>query len=350
MRTKRALPGSPFGGRFEGALGAGSPQQRAALTLTRGFERGGILVEGHYRNFEDWQSPEGEVFNSGSSDHGFLVRFDHLLGGGLFSLGWQSDFARDIERPRDDSDVVRFYYPTEDSNRLTLSWERGGVGTFSRLGVNGFFGSYALVTDQDRFATASTPRSIERADVSADDFHLRAYAQKPLGRARLEAEIDLNGRVNLEALEVREQYDAGGSLATRTELVSVGDARRVDAACYASVEAALGRVHSLSAGLRGDLVTSKNQGGYFGDRDTTKGPSPATPPRVSARQPASRPPPRWPAASGPHALRRLPGPHRPRLHHRQPRPGSRDEPATRPGPALLTEGMGRARTSTTSRR
>ena len=53
--------------------------------------------------------------------------------------------------------------------------------------------------------------------------------------------------------------------------MSVGDARRVDAACYASVEAALGRVLSLSAGLRGDLVTSKNQGGYFGDRDTDKG-------------------------------------------------------------------------------
>ena len=33
MRTRRAEPGTPFGGRFEGALGAGSPQQRASLTL-----------------------------------------------------------------------------------------------------------------------------------------------------------------------------------------------------------------------------------------------------------------------------------------------------------------------------
>ena len=271
MRTKRAEPGTPFGGRFEGTLGAGSPQQRASVTLTRGFGRGGILVEGHYRNFEDWQSPQGEVFNSGSSDQGFLVRFEHLLGGGLFSLGWQSDFGRDVERPRNNSQTVRFYYPTEDSNRLNLSWERGGVGTFSRVGVNGFFGTYAVVTDQDRFATASTPRSIERADVSASDFHLRGFAQKPLGPARLEAGIDLNGRVNLEALEVREQYDSGGSLASHTEFVSIDDARRVDAALYASIEAPMGRIVSLSAGLRGDLVNTKNEGGYFGDRDTDNG-------------------------------------------------------------------------------
>jgi iron complex outermembrane receptor protein len=271
MRTKRAEPGTPFGGRFEGALGAGSPQQRASLTLTRGFERGGILVEGHYRNFEDWQSPEGVVFNSGARDQGFLVRFDHLLGGGLFSLGWQSDFGRDVERPRDDSQLVRFHYPTEDSNRLNLAWERGGIGSFSRVGVNAFFGTYAVVTDQDRFATGTTPRSIERADVSANDFHLRGYAQKPLGRARLEAGIDLNGRVNLGATEVREQYDSGGSLASYTEFVAVEDARRIDAAFYASAEAPLGRILSLSAGLRADLVTTKNQGGYFGDRDTEKG-------------------------------------------------------------------------------
>ena len=268
MRTRRAVPGTPFGGRFEGALGAGSPQQRASLTLTRGFERGGILVEGHYRNFEDWQSPEGEVLNSGSNDQGFLVRFEHLLGGGLLSLGWQSDFGRDIERPRNNSQAVRFYYPTEDSNRLSLSWERGSVGTFSRVGVNAFVGSYALVTDQDRFATATTPRSIERADVEANDFHLRGFAQKPLGPAKLEAGIDLNGRANLGALEIREQYDTSGNLATHSEFVSVEDARRVDAALYASIEAPLGRRLSLSTGLRGDLVTTRNEGGYFGDRDT----------------------------------------------------------------------------------
>lgn len=271
MRTRRAEPRTPFGGRFEGSLGAGSPQQRVALTLTKGFARGGLLMEGHYRNFEDWRSPQGEVPNSASSDRGFLLRFDHLLGGGLFSLGLQSDFGRDVERPRSNSDDVRFYYPTEDSNRLTLSWERGRAGAFSKVGVSGFLGTYAIVTDQDRYATASTPRSIERADVSANDFHLRGYAQKPLGSARLEMGLDLNGRFGLEALEIRESYDSEGALIAETEFVSVEDARRADAALYASVEAPVARKLTLSSGLRGDLVTTRNEGGYFGDRETDDG-------------------------------------------------------------------------------
>ena len=68
MRTRRAEPGSPFGGRFDGALGAGAPQQRAALALTKGFSRGGLLVAGHLRELEDWESPRGTVPNSSASD------------------------------------------------------------------------------------------------------------------------------------------------------------------------------------------------------------------------------------------------------------------------------------------
>ena len=271
MRTRRAAPGTPFGGTFEGSLGAGTPQQRAALALTKGLERGGVLLAGHYRNFEDWSSPEGEVGNSGSRDQGFLSRFDHLLGGGLVSLAWQSDFGRDIERPRTNSQTVRFSYPTEDSHRLTLAWERGRTGTFSKVGMSGFLGRYVLVTDQDRFATAGQPRSLERADVSASDFHLRGYAQKPLGSARFEAGLDLNGRAKLEALEIRERYDEAGQVASSTEIVSIEDARRVDAGVYASVEAPVGKTLSLSGGLRGDAVGTRNEGGYFGDRETDNG-------------------------------------------------------------------------------
>lgn len=272
LRTRRAAPGTPLGGRLEGTLGGGgAPQQRVSLTLSRGLARGGVLAEGHYRNFEDWQSPQAEVPNSASHDYGLLLRFEHLLGGGLLSLGFQSDFGRDVGRPRDDSQALRVYYPSEDSRRLTASWERGGVGGFSRVGVNGFLGSYTLVTEQDRFASGSAPRSVERADLAAKDFHLRGYLQRPLGATRLEAGVDWNGRFDLEALEAREQYDLGGELAGLDELVAVEDAQRLDAALYASVEAPLAASLLLSAGVRADLVEARNQGGYFGDHQADNG-------------------------------------------------------------------------------
>jgi outer membrane receptor protein involved in Fe transport len=264
LRTRRATPGSPLGGRLGGSLGAGTPQQRVALELTRGFARGGILVQGHLRNFEDWRSPRGEVFNSGAEDRGLLVRFDHQMGGGLFSAGWQSDFGREIERPRNNSSTVRFFYPTEDSHRLTLGWERMGVAGLARLGGTLFVGTHSVVTDQDRFA--SRPRSVERADVSAKDFHARAFAEKGVGKARVDVGVDVNGRFDLEAHDIGLFYDASGALARTTDNVSTEDARRVDAGFYLQAEVPAGDVLLLAGGARVDRVTTRNRGGYFGDR------------------------------------------------------------------------------------
>jgi hemoglobin/transferrin/lactoferrin receptor protein len=266
LRTRRAEAGSPLRGRLTGAVGAGTPQQRAALELSRGFDRGGVIVQGHWRNFEDWESPEGEVLNSGAEDRGLLVRFDHALGGGLFSAGFQGDFGRNIERPRNNSNVVRFFYPTEDSRRLTLGWERASLQGLDRVGATAFIGSHAVVTDQDRFATATTPRSVERADVSARDFHVRAFAEKKVGRARIDGGLDVNGRFDLEAHDIGLRYNAAGALATTTDNLSTEDARRTDAGLYLQAEVPAASSLLLSAGGRVDRVSTRNQGGFFGDR------------------------------------------------------------------------------------
>jgi hemoglobin/transferrin/lactoferrin receptor protein len=265
LRTRRAEPGTPWGGSLTGGLGAGTPQQRAALELTRGFARGGLLVQGHYRNFEDWESPEGEVLNSGAEDQGFLARFDHALGGGLFSAGWQSDFAREIERPRTNSATVRFFYPEENSHRLTLGWEKSGVEALDRLGATAFLGTYEVVTDQDRHATSTTARSVERADVGAKDFHVRVFGENAVGKARVEAGLDVNGRFDLEAHDLVLRYDASGALATTTDNLSTEDARRTDAGIYVQAEVAAASVLVVSGGGRFDHVATRNVGGYFGD-------------------------------------------------------------------------------------
>ena len=266
VRTRRATPGAPLGGRIEGMLGAGIPQQRATVELTRGFARGGVLLQGHFRNFEDWTSPQGTVLNSGAMDSGVLMRVDHVVGAGMLSAGAQSDFGRDIERPRNNSDVVRFFYPREDSHRFTLGWERSATAGWTRVGVNAFAGRYSVTTDQDRAAVAGRPRTVERADVSAHDFQLRTYAERPIGSARLEAGLDVHGRQGLRALDIALLYDASGSLAQRTESVSIEDARRIDAGAFVSLEAALRDTLLLSGGVRADRVASRNHGGYFGDR------------------------------------------------------------------------------------
>jgi outer membrane receptor protein involved in Fe transport len=270
-RTRRAEPGSGWGGRATGTWGAGIPQRRVAGDVTRGSARGGVIVQGHYRGYDDYRSPDGEVFNSGARDWGLRARADHALGAGVASLAWQSDLGRDIGRPRDDARTVRFSYPAEDSHRFVAAYETGRALGFNRVGASAFLGRYAIVTDQDRFAAPGRPRGVERADVSAKDFHLRGFADRPLGAASLELGLDVNGRHGLRALDVNETYDADGALARTTTNVSVDDARRLDAGIYANVRAAARSWLAVGGGLRADRVSTVNRGGYFGDRDTANG-------------------------------------------------------------------------------
>jgi hemoglobin/transferrin/lactoferrin receptor protein len=271
IRTRSVAPQSPLSARFSGTLGAGIPDRRAGTELAQGFARGGVLFAAHTRNVEDYDGPDGEVFNSGYEDHGFLARGTYQLGAGLLTAGWQSDFGRDIERPRNDSRTVRFFYPTENSHRLTVNYDVRDLAGFSRVAFTGFAGSYAQVTDQDHVATATTGRTVERADVSAKDFQVRGSVERLLGGARLEAGVDVNGRYGLRAIDVFESYTLGGTLATQTDSVSVDSAHRVDTGVYATVDAAAASMLSIAGGLRGDYVTTDNEGGFFGDRSTSNG-------------------------------------------------------------------------------
>ena len=270
-KTRRPRPGSDFNVGFSGTGGVGVPQARAGLSIESGIdERSGLLVSGHWREFNDYDSPEGEVRNSGSEDHGFVVRYAYVLERGVLSVGLQGDYGRDIERPRTNSDVVRFYYPKEDSLRFTSSYEGGPALGLDATEIALFVGDYRLVTDQDQFATETEPRHIERADVSANDLGLRATGDKHWGQTRASFGVDLNGRFNLEAEDVVIDYDAAGQQVNHDTQSTIERARLFDAGLFVSGERPLGSVVSLAAGLRFDRVESKNEDGFFGDLSRTE--------------------------------------------------------------------------------
>jgi outer membrane receptor protein involved in Fe transport len=268
-RTRRAEPGSPLRMRAIATLGAGIPERRVGMEFSKGLAQGGVLFQAHYRDIDDYRSPEGDVFNSGASDRGFLARAESALAGGTMTVGWQSDFGRDVERPRNNSRTVRFFYPTEDSHRLTLGYSLRDRAGFTRVGIDTYVGSYAQITNQDRAATATTGRSLERADVSANDFQLRGTAERFAGKARVEFGVDVNGRFNLEALDITQAYDRAGSLTSDATNVSIDDARRSDAALFASAEVPVTTLLVAAGGARVDRINTRNVGGFFGDRSTS---------------------------------------------------------------------------------
>ena len=271
VRTRRAEPGAPLRIRGNGTIGRGIPEARASIEVSKGFSRGGVLVQTHAREADDWDSPvgDGRVFNSGWKDRGLHARLDYQLGPGVLSAGWQSDFGRDIERPRNNSQAVRFYYPYEDSHRLTSSYEVSNRGGFQQLMLTGFLGTFEQRTDQDRFATVTSARSIERADITAKDFHVKGSGSRAAGPVRFEFGVDVNGRYGLEAVDTLLRYDLAGALTSRSENLSIDDARRVDSGAYLQVEGNVASAVRLSAGIRGDYVTTRNRGGYFGNLNTS---------------------------------------------------------------------------------
>lgn len=269
VRTRRAEPNSPLKARVTGRVGAGVPLAHGSIEVSKGLPRGGILLQAHGRNAEDYDSPAGDVFNSGWEDRGFLAHVTHTLAGGFLSAVWQSDYARDVERPRDNSQTVRFYYPFENSHRLTASYTVPDLAGFRQIAVTGFLGAYEQRTDQDRFQTPTSGRRIERSDVSANDFHVKGSAERLVGPSRVEVGLDVNGRYNLEALDIVQAFDLAGAIADDATTVSVANARRVDAGVYAQAESALGSRARVAGGLRGDRVTTRNVAGHFGDRSTS---------------------------------------------------------------------------------
>ncbi|MEW5981195.1 MAG: TonB-dependent receptor [Acidobacteriota bacterium] len=270
-RTRRIAPDSPWGGRIVGALGAGIPQRRVGVELSKGLGKGGLLVQAHYRDFDDYRSPAGEVANSGATDRGFLVRGEYAIGRGTLGAVWQSDFGEDIDRPRTNSGAVRFSYPTEDSHRFTASYDLRQVAGFERVVFSTFLGTYRQITEQERFATSARGGSIERADYDARDYQVRASAERLLRNVRFELGADVNGRYGVHALDIIRQYAVAGPLASEVVNVSIDRAARRDTGVYATIDLAFGPKVTAGGGVRGDYVTSSNRGGYFGDRSTSGG-------------------------------------------------------------------------------
>jgi iron complex outermembrane receptor protein len=269
IRARTRMP-DPQGSnelRFNLIGGHGLDEFGAGAEATTGLFGGGFMLGAHYRDYGDYQSPEGTVFNSASEMLGFRAGWLTAAFNGIFHVGWRTDEARNVGKPAPDSEIRRVSYPEETSNRLSLGFERPGPGKWNRLSLTFGWDDYSLTLAKDRFATESTPRDVAESLVDANDFSIRGDAERPLGDWRMVLGADVNGRYNLGAVNEYTTFDEDGDTVDFEREVSIENAYGTDLGVFASVGRALGRWH-LDFGLRGDGVWSANRGGYFGDLNT----------------------------------------------------------------------------------
>jgi outer membrane receptor protein involved in Fe transport len=269
VRTRGPDYGRAVRVRFAGTAGWGVPEQRGDLEVSKGHGSGGVLVAVRAREFEDYDAPAGAVANSMWRDRGVRARWDQEIHGAVWSMGWQSDFGRAIGRPRSDGDVILASSPFEDSHRLTVSYERPSLGQFRSIRFDALAGASRQRTDQDRLATPTRSRNIERADLSSREMQLRLTGERLLGRVRLHAGADVQGRYGLEALDTLLAFNLAGSPTTETTTVSIDSAHRTSVGLFAEADARVAPRVRLSGGLRVDAVRNSNAGGFFGGRSVS---------------------------------------------------------------------------------
>ncbi len=270
IRSRTRLP-DPQGTqalRWSAIGGSGIDEVGAAAEFTTGLLGGGVMVGAHYRDYGDYESPEGRVLDSGSEMSGFRVGWQAAVLGGVAHVLWRTDEARDVGKPAPDSDVQSVFYPIEQSNRLGLGFERPGPGSWNRIGVSVSWDDYRVDLDKDRFATGTTPRKLAESRVDANDFSIRADAERPLGSWRMVLGVDVSGRYDLEAVNQSTTFDSDGKPVNTVSEVSIESARGTDSGAFATIGRTSG-IWTFNLGVRGDLVTSRNQGGYFGDLSTS---------------------------------------------------------------------------------
>ncbi len=265
-RTRGPNPSAGLHVRFQATSAGGAPERSGDLEVSTGYGSGGLLVAVRARQFDDYEAPTAVVSNSGWRDQGVRARWVHLHGSGRWSVGWQSDLARAIGRPRSDSDVTRVTSPFEDSHRVNGSYERAALAGFRNVRIDGLVASSRQRTDQDRLPTTTRARNVERSDLESRDVQLRLTGERAVGRARLHVGADVQGRYGVKALDTAVAYNLAGAVASTSTTVSIAAAHRTAAGLFAEGQAGLARRVQVSGGLRVDAVRSTNAGGFFGDR------------------------------------------------------------------------------------
>lgn len=231
---------------------------------------GAMLGEFHLREKGNSEDGDGrEIHNSSARGRGGSLRWAGDTAAGRFRIGLAWDEGHDLGKPAASSTVIRASYPLEQSQRLNLGLDLPAAGGWTALEFRASLGSYRLVTERFRYAAPGVTQREDRSDVDAHDATLRFSAARPLAGGRFETGLDTSTRFGLEAIGTRQSYDADGNPTTFTTEVSIEEANRLAGGLYALWDRPINEKNSFSIGVRGDLVDTKNVGGWFGDRSTS---------------------------------------------------------------------------------
>jgi outer membrane receptor protein involved in Fe transport len=271
-RPRDPVAGDP-GFRYETTLAAGATNERAiGVEGSTDLAGGAILGEFHMRQQGDLDDSNGDrIFDSSFRSRGAGLRWKGETPVGTLRVGLAWDLGHDLGKQAESSLTTRTSYPIERSTRFNLGLDLAPPPGWSSLELRAGYGGYRLVTEKHRYPADGTAERIESSDVDARDASLRLVGVRPIGSGRLEVGVDGNGRFGLTAEGFRQDFDSAGNPRPILLETAIESARRTDVALYALFDQPLVEKLHVSLGVRGDRVTTRNSGGYFGDHSVDHG-------------------------------------------------------------------------------
>ena len=103
-----------------------------------------------------------------------------------------------------------------------------GDPSFETGSPNAAWDDYSLILAKDRFATSSTPRDLSQSRVDANDFTIRADAERDLGEWRMVVGTEFSGRYGLEAVNHYTTFDERGGQLESVREVSIENSSGAD--------------------------------------------------------------------------------------------------------------------------
>lgn len=269
IRARSRMPAMDGPTRLHYSLsgGLGLDELGGSAEVTSRLFQGGILVGIQAREYDDYHSPDGLVEDTGARQRGYRLAYQKAVKGGTLRMGWRTDESLDVGKPTESGDLHHRVYPEESSARFHLGFDRPGPGAWQRLAFGLSWNTYAQDLDKRDLDENQVIREVARSEVDARDYEFRFEGERSLGAMRLVVGANGYGRYGLEAINRYLEFDAERQLVNQIDEWSVENARRDDIGIFAGLSRDFTALR-VSAGARLDRVTSRNEGGYFGDATT----------------------------------------------------------------------------------
>jgi outer membrane receptor protein involved in Fe transport len=257
--TKSPSPDSPLTGDFYLSYNTNRSERAGAAALSGSLGKWGIMFGANAKKADDYSSPSGPVTWSRYSDYNFMLkvnRQDELSRFYTTLYHYQGD---DIGKPSPTSEYKPRWYPNETNTLFTLGYERQQVLFLDNINLSFYALNNLLETQADNLRNDLTLSIRNLAEIEGTNFGFRFRGAKRLARSHtLNLGIDYFGQMKVNDRNTEWRYDTSGGVISKSEEVSLQDARRGNFGLYLDDKVQLTEELTLSLGGRFDYLQTSN--------------------------------------------------------------------------------------------